>query len=162
VAPVGEVARGHRGIEQAGAVQRVGHRARAVVAGVVPLAVPAAVLVRLAGDLVARRDDRLHLRWRAGRGDGQAVGADLRAVAGGQWGRLGGRDGLRARARVGLADRRPQRVDVARVHDPVDGAVLRGLEALDRLLGARAELAVDRDLEARPGEEVLEDADVVA
>ena len=42
--------------EQPAAVQRVGDRARAVVAGVVEAAVPAAVLVRLVGDPVAGRD----------------------------------------------------------------------------------------------------------
>src|SRR6478735_12539297 len=59
VAPALHVTGGERLVEQTGAVQRVGDRARAVVAGVVPLAVPAAVLVGLAGDLVARGDDRL-------------------------------------------------------------------------------------------------------
>ena len=52
-----------------GAVERVGHRARAVVARVLPLAVPAAVLVRLGGDPVAGGDDRLDLRRRVGGGD---------------------------------------------------------------------------------------------
>ena len=65
-------------------------------------------------------------------------------------------------AGVVLAGQGAQRVDVAGVHDAVDGAVLRGLELLDRLLGGGAELAVDADLEAGAGEEVLQDADVVA
>ena len=71
-----------------------------------------------------------------------------------------------ARRRVGagvvLAGQRAQGVDVGGVHDAVDGAVLRGLELLDRLLRGGAELAVDADLEAGSREEVLKDADVVA
>ena len=146
VAPALEVARGQRLVEQPGAVQRVGDRARAVVARVVPLAVPAAVLVGLAGDLVARGDDRLDRVGRAGGRDGEAVGADLGGVAGRQLRGLG--HGLRVGAGVVLAGQRAQGVDVGGVHDAVDGAVLRGLELLDRLLRGGAELAVDADLEA--------------
>ena len=66
LAPAHEAGGVERLVEHAGAVEGVGHRARAVVAGVLPLAVPAAVLVRLGGDPVARRDDRLDLRRRVG------------------------------------------------------------------------------------------------
>src|SRR4051794_2680741 len=49
-APGHELARGVGPADEPGAVQRVGDRARAVVARVVPLPVAAAVLVRLRGD----------------------------------------------------------------------------------------------------------------
>src|ERR687894_533065 len=52
LAPAHEAAARERAVEQAGAVQRVGDGAGAVVAAVVPRTVPAAVLVRLAGDQV--------------------------------------------------------------------------------------------------------------
>ena len=67
-------------------MQRVGDRAGAVVAAVLPLAVAAAVVVRRLGDLVARGDDLLDDVRRVGRRDREAVGAD---------GRLGARRGLR-------------------------------------------------------------------
>src|SRR4051794_4294974 len=55
-APTGEVARDKWAVEQAGRVERVGDRARAVVARVVPVAVTAAPLVGGLGDLVAGGD----------------------------------------------------------------------------------------------------------
>ena len=54
--------------------------------------------------------------------------------------------GWRAGAGVGLAGQRAQGVDVGGVDDAVDGALLGGLELLDRLLGAGAELAVEPTL----------------
>src|SRR5436190_10616805 len=55
-APAAELPRRQRALQQAGAVQRVGDGARAVVARVLPLAVAAAVLVWLADDPVGRGD----------------------------------------------------------------------------------------------------------
>ena len=66
LAPAHEAGRVERLVEHPGAVEGVGHRARAVVARVLPRAVPAAVLVRLGGDPVAGGDDRLDQRRRAG------------------------------------------------------------------------------------------------
>src|SRR4051812_4893355 len=91
VAPAREAAGRQRVLEQARAVEREGDGARAVVAGVVPLAVTAAVLVRLARDLVAGRDDLLDLRRGAGRGGREAGGADGRLRGG--VGRPGGGGG---------------------------------------------------------------------
>src|SRR5919202_2719258 len=68
LAPMHEARGVHRAVEQAGAVQREGDRARAVVARVVPAAVAAAVLVRLLDDLVRGGDDLPHgLRGARGR-----------------------------------------------------------------------------------------------
>src|SRR5690242_18656790 len=78
-----ELARVHRLVEQPSAVEREADRARAVVARVLPVAVPAAVLVRLVRDAVRGSDGVLHLLrrvvWREGRA---AVGRqrDLGAV----------------------------------------------------------------------------------
>src|SRR6185436_10376150 len=63
-APGHEVARRELAVEQARSVEGVGHGAGAVVAGVLPAAVTAAVLVRLADDPVGRRDRALDLRGR--------------------------------------------------------------------------------------------------
>src|SRR5205807_218664 len=49
-------------VEEAAAVERVGDGARAVVAGVVPRPVPAAVAVRLVGDLVRGGEPVLAVR----------------------------------------------------------------------------------------------------
>ena len=81
VAPAGEVVRRHRRVDQSRAVQREAHRAGAVVAGVLPGVVSAAVQVRLVRDLVSRRDDRDDGGGCAGRRDRETVRAD-RAVRG--------------------------------------------------------------------------------
>ena len=73
-APGHELGRVQRPTDQVGAVEGVGLRARAVVARVLPIPVAAAVLVRLAHDLVGGRDDRDHLGRRAHRRDRQPVG----------------------------------------------------------------------------------------
>src|SRR4051794_10795691 len=89
-----------RPVEQARAVQRIGDRARAVVAGVVPRSMAAAVAVGRLRDLVAGGNDRLDLLGRAGRRGGRAVAVHARARAGGQHGRLGRRRGHVAPAAV--------------------------------------------------------------
>jgi hypothetical protein len=155
LAPARERAGRHRVVEQARAVQRVGHGARAVVARVVEVAVAAAVLVRLALDLVRRRDDLLDLRRGVGGRDRFAVGPD-----GGRAGRRRHRCAAQTHA-AGL-DGPPQRGDVGRAHHAV-GLERRGsLERLDRLARAAPELAVDVGVVARLREVVLEDADVLA
>ncbi len=63
-------------------MQRVGDRARAVIARVLPLAVTAAVDVRRLGDLVARGDDLLDLLGRVGRRDGETIAAERGLEAG--------------------------------------------------------------------------------
>src|SRR4051812_8063155 len=68
-----ETGRVARDLQQARAVQRVGDRARAVIAAVVPVSVAAAVAVGLGRDLVAGGDDLLNRLGRAGRRDGRAV-----------------------------------------------------------------------------------------
>ena len=62
-------------LDEAGAVEREAHRARAVVARVRPVLVPAAEAVREVRDDVARGDDRGDRRGCAGGGDGEAVAA---------------------------------------------------------------------------------------
>src|SRR4051812_6677270 len=65
LAPAHERARVERAAgQEAGAAQRVGHGAGAVVARILDLAVAAAVLVRLADDLVGRVDRAHDLGWR--------------------------------------------------------------------------------------------------
>src|SRR3954454_20865795 len=156
-APAHEVTGRLGHVEQPGAVQRVGDRAGAVVPAVLPLAVPAAVDVRLRGDLVAGGDDLLDRVGRARRSDGQGVGADLRAIAGGELQR-----GVARRARAGAGEV-AQRGDVVGVDDAVDRKVVGALEAQDGAARAGAELAVDADaLDAGAAQEVLEDLDVVA
>src|SRR4051794_28426850 len=73
-----EAARGERAVEQPGARQRERDGARAVVARVLPGAVPAAPLVGLGGDLVAGGDHRGHDVGRLERGHGGSVRARLR------------------------------------------------------------------------------------
>src|SRR4051794_7046627 len=81
LAPALEARRVERALEQAAAVHGVAHRARAVVARVLPLAVPAAVLVRLVRDPVGRGDGVLHLLRRRVRCDRRpTVSGDRRAL----------------------------------------------------------------------------------
>ena len=60
-------------------MEGVRHRARAVIARVVPLPVPAAVLVRHVGDAVRRRDDPPHDRRSRSRGGGSRLALEHRA-----------------------------------------------------------------------------------
>src|SRR4051794_34675919 len=95
-APALEARGVERLLEEGAAVQRVAHRAGAVVAGVLPLAVAAAVAVRLGGDPVRSGDHVLDLLRRIVRGDS-------RAAVGGETG-LSGRVALRGSlARAGVA-----------------------------------------------------------
>src|SRR5262249_10103889 len=116
------------------------------------------VLVRRLGDDVARGDDRLDLIGRAGGRDGQAIRPDLRRVAGRE---LRGLRRLSAGRGGTPSHGRAQRIDVRSVDGAVDPKGLLGLEELARLVGARADLAVDLGREAGATEEVLEHADVV-
>ena len=78
LAPAREGAGGHRAVEQVAAVERVGDRARAVVARSPPTCRGRRRSGTACGDLVARRDDLLdHLR-RVGRRDREAVLGQLR------------------------------------------------------------------------------------
>ena len=127
-AVAGEPARGARGLQQAAAAQRVGDRARAVVARVVERAVAAAVLVRRGGDPVGRRDHARHARVAtAAAGAAGALALEHRA---------GAEPRLRAGQRAG---------------DAVGLEPVRALPALERGLGLGAEHAVgagaDRALE---------------
>ena len=157
-----------RRVEEAGAVQRVGDRARAVVARVVPAAVAAAVAVGLLAMLLPAAMICL-----------TASGAQAGAIAMPSEPTCARSPGASAAGVVssvslpagvlgrGSARRRPagdlaQRVDVVGVHDAVGRQAARGLEGLDGLDGAVAELAVDRDLVAEAAQEVLEHLDVVA
>ena len=152
LAPALEAGGVERLVEHPGAVEGVGHRARAVVAGVLPPAVPAAVLVRLLGDAVAGLDDRLDERRRVGGGDREAVRADDGLAGGGHRERLAG---------AGL-DGDAERLGVGPRDAAVDLAGLLGLPGADLASRAAAELAVDGGLEARAGQVVLEDADVTS
>src|SRR3954447_1536927 len=77
LAPALEARRVERLAQQSAAVQRVAHRARAVIARVLPLAVAAAVLVRLPRDAVGGGNRVLDLLR-------SAVGSDRRAAIRGQ------------------------------------------------------------------------------
>src|SRR3954447_18317377 len=95
-APALEARRVERLLEEAAAVARIPHRAGAVVARVLPLAVAAAVAVRLGGDAVRRGDHALDLLRGVVRGDS-------RAAVGGETG-LSSRVALRGSlARAGVA-----------------------------------------------------------
>src|SRR4051812_19036996 len=133
-APALEVARGERAAEQAGAVQGEGHRARAVVAVVVPLSVAAAVLVREVGDAVGGGDHAPHPDRQAS----ARARAQMRA--------------LEDDTDVRVAERRPCR----RPDDPVGMQSVVALEALDGPRGRRAEDAVGADSQG-----ALEDDHVV-
>ena len=108
-------------------MQRVGDRAGAVVARVLPLPVAAAVLVRAARDPVARGDD-------AADADRQPARAARRAAVGAL------EDGGDARV--------PERPPGGRADDAVGGQAVAALEGLDGALRAGAEDPVDRDPEA--------------
>src|SRR4051794_32374996 len=118
-----EAARVPRGAEQAGEVERKGDGARAVVAAVVVGAVPTAVLVGLARDPVARRDDA----------PDDAVAGAVAATGAVALEHMAGRQ---AEGAAGLG-----------ADDPVGGQAVAGLEALDRGLGLGAEDAVGGEAE---------------
>src|SRR3954447_2251981 len=124
-APAHEAPRAQRAAEQPGAVQRVGDRARAVVARVVPLPVAATELVRLVGDAVARGDHAQH----GDRQTGAPAAAQVRA--------------LEHHPDARVAERRPR----GGADDAVRGQSMRTLVALDGALGGGAEDPVDADAE---------------
>src|SRR5690349_3826462 len=74
--PAGVLAGSHRSTDEAGALQREGDGTRAVVAGVLPLGMAAAVPVRVLGDLIAGCDHALDGARRVGRGNSQALLGD--------------------------------------------------------------------------------------
>src|SRR5215210_5010724 len=121
-----ELARVLRRAQEAAAVERVGHGARAVVARVVEARVPAAVAVGLVGD-PARGGDH------APDGDRQAAaGAAARAAT-----------ALEHAGDAGVAERGPRRG----ADDAVGGQAVAALEALDGAQRARAEDSVGGDAE---------------
>ena len=96
LSPAEVVVRGERALQQAGAAQRVGDRARAVVARVLPATVAAAPLVGQLRDLVAGGDDLLDRLGGVLRRDGLAVGGRASPC---RPARAAGRAGRRARGR---------------------------------------------------------------
>ena len=115
-----------RRAQVAGAVQRVGDRAGAVVARVVPLPVAAAVLVRLVGDPVAGGDDAAHADRQAAAAAAEPPRRRLRTVVMPGW---------------------PSAAHVAGPTMPSAVSPWRALEALDGGLRGGAEDAVDGDPE---------------
>src|SRR4051812_22242837 len=166
-----ELARVHRLREQAAAVQRVADGSGAVVARVLPAAVAAAVLVRLVGDGVGRRDGILDLLRRAvGRDRGAPVWREhgLRAVVaagvvGGAAGSVGrGAGGRVVAARLAVVRGVVERTGVRGLQLAVHAAVLAALPALDARRGARAVDAVGLGPDADGGQRLLRGADVTA
>ena len=109
-APAHEATGVKRGVEQPGGRQRVGDRARAVIALVEPLAVAAAPQVRRAGDRVAGLDDLAHGLRRLDRRQRDAVLQDVGLADGG----VARRPGVALqRARVDVAEAAPVGAGVA-------------------------------------------------
>ena len=128
-------------------MQRVRHRAGAVVAAVVPLAVAAAVLVRGRGDAVRGRDDAPD-DARAGGAPAAAALEDDRAAAMAERApRRGADDAVRGQAVAALEG--PDRALRGRAEDAVGGDAERALERTDG--GAAAEVAARAMCPVRPG-----------
>ena len=163
-------------------MQCVAHRARAVVARVRPVLMPAAEPVWHVGDHVAGLDDRDDRCGRAGGSRREAVGADRR---GGRRGRSGlpGRLIGRSARRAAVDSRRPARLDrlqghgaghaararrllehahLARREHAVHPETGRALEQAHARPGRRPELAVGHGRVAEVGERVLQQAHVLA